>query len=82
MEQAPRARQSLAAACHYLNGDDFVMIDWAHAITTAILLTGTYYILDHFGFLDGKSKLQRFFILAPVYFVLILALNLVWPYGS
>ena len=57
-------------------------IDWAHAIATAILLTATYYILDHFGFLDGKSKLQRFFILAPVYFVLILALNLVWPYGS
>ena len=37
--------------------------------------------MEHFDFLDGKSKLARAVITGFVLFVVLFILNLVFPYG-
>lgn len=56
-------------------------VDIVHILITIVAATVLYYALEHFRVLEGKSKLTRSLITGIVLFVVLLALNLVWPYG-
>ena len=54
-------------------------MNWPHAIVTGLLIGAVYWASEQSGLLDGKSKRQRLAIMLPIYFVVILLLNLIWP---
>ena len=58
------------------------MMDWMHALATGIVIAVTYFAVDQSGVLEGKTRGRKFLILAPIYFVVILILNLLWPMGK
>lgn len=53
--------------------------DIAHALVSGALLYVTYWIIQFSGLLDGKTKGHQRLILAVIFGVVILALNLLWP---
>ncbi len=54
-------------------------MDFWHALVTGVLIAMVYGVMENMGFLHGKSLGKKMLILMPVYFVLILILNLLWP---
>ena len=53
-----------------------------HALATGLLIAATYAVVDKAGMLANKTLARKLFILLPVYFVVILIFNLLWPYGT
>ncbi len=56
------------------------MVVFWHALAVGLLILMANLALEKMGLYEGKSRKQKFWINAPVYFVLILALNLIWPW--
>ena len=57
------------------------MSDILHALISGLLAAGVYYGVRSAGMLDGKSRMQQFLFLVPVFFVVVLVFNLIWPDG-
>jgi hypothetical protein len=57
-------------------------IDLILALITGLLIAASYAIVVKTGVLEGKSLDRRLLILLPVWFVLMLMFNLIWPYGA
>ncbi|GGH34869.1 hypothetical protein SAMN05444007_10810 [Cribrihabitans marinus] len=57
------------------------MTEVLHALISGLLAAGVYYGLRSAGMLDGKTRMQQFLFLAPIFFVVVLIFNLIWPYG-
>ena len=55
------------------------MAAFAHALTTGVLVGAAYLAMDRLGLFENRTRLQKFLISLPVYFVLILVMNLIWP---
>ena len=53
---------------------------FAHALATGIAIALTYLALDRAGALRDRSMAGKLAISLPAYFVVILVLNLIWPY--
>ena len=56
--------------------------DIPHMIATALIIFAVVYPLNHMAQFENMSKGRKFLITFVVLFVLMLILNLVWPYGS
>ena len=56
-------------------------MDWAHAIVMGLLCGGAYWTVDHLGWLENRTKVQKFLVMFPVIFVIALLVNLIWPSG-
>ena len=56
--------------------------DWPHMLVTGLLIFVLITVLDKATFYTSASKGKRLVILAVSLFVVLLILNLVWPYGS
>ena len=53
-----------------------------HAIVFGLLMAGTNSLLQRFDFYNQASKGKRLAIFSVVAFVVILVVNLIWPYPS
>ena len=53
-----------------------------HAFATGLLLLVAHLGMEKMGLYEGKTKKQKFWLNFPVYFVLVLCLNLIWPWPS
>lgn len=53
-----------------------------HAIVFGLLMGGTHYALRQFAFYTQAGRGKQFLIFFVAAFVVILVLNLVWPYPS
>ena len=54
-------------------------MDWMHALAAGLLVAATYFLVMKSGKLEGKSLGQKLLILIPIYFVVLLIFNLLWP---
>lgn len=54
-------------------------MNWPHAIATGVLISAIYWLAEQSGILEGKTRGKRLAIMAPIYFVAVLILNLAWP---
>ncbi len=53
-----------------------------HAIVVGLLIGGISYLLKQFDFYNQASRGKQLAIFAAVAFVVILILNLLWPFPS
>lgn len=56
--------------------------DIPHMIVTAIIIFAVIYPINHMAQFEKMPKGPKFLITFVVLFVLLMILNLVWPYGS
>lgn len=56
--------------------------DFPHMIATAVVIFIAIWAVNNLSAFDGMTKGRRALIQAAIIFVVILALNLVWPYGA
>lgn len=56
--------------------------DIPHMIVTAIIIFAVIYPINHMAQFENMPKGRKFLITFVVLFVLLMILNLVWPYGS
>ncbi|MFC3613317.1 hypothetical protein ACFORG_06050 [Lutimaribacter marinistellae] len=56
--------------------------DIPHMIVTALIIFAVIYPLNHMTQFENMSKGRKVLITFVVLFVLLMILNLVWPYGS
>jgi len=57
-------------------------IDLPHMLVTGALVLGVLTALKYSGLLHGASKLKKTLITFVCLFVVLLVLNLIWPYGT
>ena len=55
--------------------------DWPHILVTGLLIFAVITVLDQVAFYASASKGKRMVILAVCLFVVLMVLNLLWPYG-
>ncbi len=56
--------------------------DFLHTIVTTFLLLAAIFGLESSGVLEGKQRWHRALAIGLVVFMLVAAINVVWPYGS
>jgi len=56
--------------------------DIPHMIATGVILLAVILLFDHTKVFESMTKGRRTFLKLLVVFVLIVILNLVWPYGA
>ena len=56
--------------------------DWPHILVTGLLIFAVITVLDQVAFYVSASKGKRMVILAVCLFVVLMVLNLLWPYGN
>ena len=56
--------------------------DIPHMIVTAIIILAVVYPLNHMAQFENMSKGRKALVTFAILFVLLLILNIVWPYGS
>ena len=56
-------------------------IDVIHMVITMVVVGILVFGMQHFGVLEGKSKLARAVIIGLALFLVLFVLNLVFPYG-
>ena len=57
-------------------------LDWPHMLVTGLLIFVVITVLDRAAFYTSASKGKRMMILAVSLFVVLMVLNLLWPYGN
>ena len=57
-------------------------VDWPHVLVTGLVIFVMITLLDRTAFYASASKGKRFAILAVCLFVVLMVLNLLWPYGN
>lgn len=56
--------------------------DIPHMIATGLVVFGVIWLIDHARAFDSMSKGRRTLLKLVGIFVVIILLNLVWPYGA
>ncbi|SLN09681.1 hypothetical protein ROJ8625_00054 [Roseivivax jejudonensis] len=56
--------------------------DLPHMIVTAIIIFCVVWVVNHTGPFEGMTKQKRSLVLFGILFVVLLILNIVWPYGT
>jgi hypothetical protein len=56
--------------------------DWPHMLVTGLLIFAVITVLDRVAFYTSASKGKRMMILGVCLFVVLMVLNLLWPYGN